>query len=149
MDGSSNGVLEWAVAEIINRDSLVKRLAGKKKLVVKFGVDPTSADLHLGHAIALRKLRQFQDLGHQTTLLIGDFTTKIGDPSGRNSTRPVLTDDEIRRNMKTYVEQAKCIIDPKKTKIQFNSEWLSKKTYAESATKKSGKNTLKRFRSSA
>lgn len=131
MDGSKNGVLEWAVAEIINRESLVKRLAGKKKLVVKFGVDPTSPDLHLGHAIALRKLRQLQDLGHQTILLIGDFTTKIGDPSGRNSTRPVLTDDEIRSNMKTYIEQAKLIIDPKKTKIQFNSEWLSKKSYAD------------------
>src|SRR3989344_1762935 len=131
MDSSRDLVLTWAVAEIINKASLVKRLESKKKLVVKFGVDPTKPDLHLGHALSLHKLRQFQELGHDTILLIGDFTTKIGDPSGRNSARPVLTDDEIQANLKTYIDQAKLIIDPKKTKIRFNSEWLSKVSYAD------------------
>lgn len=131
MDSSRDSTLTWAVAEIINKASLVKRLASKKKLIVKFGVDPTKPDLHLGHALSLHKLRQFQELGHETILLIGDFTTKIGDPSGRNSARPVLTDDEIQANLKTYIDQAKLIIDPKKTKIRFNSEWLSKLSYAD------------------
>ena len=124
-------IADSLVSEIINKDSLTKRLSSGRKLVIKFGVDPTSPDLHLGHAIALYKLRQFQQLGHQTVLLIGDFTTKIGDPSGRNSTRPLLTDEEIAANLKTYIEQARLIIDPRKTKIEYNSRWLSKQSYAD------------------
>src|SRR5689334_13335391 len=100
-------VLEWAVAEVIQESSLKSRLKSGKKLVVKLGVDPTSPDLHLGHGVVLRKLRQFQELGHQAVLVIGDFTARIGDPSGRNTTRPVLTDAEISQNLKTYVDQAK------------------------------------------
>lgn len=125
---------DLSIEEVIDGPSLGKRLQSGKKLRVKFGVDPTSPDLHLGHAVALRILRQFQDLGHETILLIGDFTTKIGDPSGRIITRPVLTDQEIKANLKTYVDQAKLIIDPKKTKIWFNSEWLAKKSYSDIIT---------------
>lgn len=124
-------LLSVGVAELIDKASLAKRLESGKKLIVKFGVDPTKPDLHFGHALNLHKLRQFQELGHETVLLIGDFTTKIGDPSGRNSARPILTDHEIKTNLKTYIEQAKLIIDPKKTKIRFNSEWLSKYSYAD------------------
>ncbi|QQG49987.1 MAG: tyrosine--tRNA ligase [Candidatus Berkelbacteria bacterium] len=124
-------VFTYGVAEIIDQDSLRRRLSAGKPLKVKFGVDPTTPDLHLGHAIALRKLRQFQELGHHTVLLIGDFTTMIGDPSGRSATRPVLSEDEIKANMETYISQAKLIIDPEKTEVRFNSEWLSKKSYAD------------------
>jgi len=124
-------IADSTVAEVISEHSLNEKLKSGRKLIIKFGVDPTSPDLHLGHAIALHKLRQFQDLGHRTILLIGDFTTKIGDPSGRNSTRPVLSDEQIKSNMETYIKQARLIIDPKKTRIQFNSEWLAKKSYAD------------------
>jgi len=127
MNGTDE-LLSYGVAEIIEADALQQRLSAKKSLTVKLGVDPTSQDLHLGHAVVLRKLRQFQDLGHQAVLVIGDFTSKIGDPSGRNATRPVLTDEEIATNMATYVEQAKIILDEKKTKIVHNSTWLAKMT---------------------
>ena len=119
-------VLTWAVAEIIDRASLTRRLKGGKKLVVKFGVDPTSAELHLGHAIVLSKLRQFQNLGHLAVLVIGDFTAKIGDPSGVNKTRPVLSQTEIKENMKTYLTQAGMLLDLKKARVVYNSSWLAK-----------------------
>lgn len=124
-------IFSYGIVEIIDRESLRSKLASGKKLVVKLGVDPTSPDLHLGHAVVLRKLRQFQDAGCEAVLVIGDFTTKIGDPSGRKSTRPVLTDEEIKQNMQTYVEQASLILDKEKTRIEYNSTWLGKMTFAE------------------
>ncbi|MCR4277843.1 MAG: tyrosine--tRNA ligase [Candidatus Berkelbacteria bacterium] len=126
MDTSKESTLTWAVAEIIEPASLSRRLKGTKKLVVKLGIDPTSRELHLGHAVVLRKLRQFQDLGHQAVLVIGDFTGLIGDPSGVNITRPALSKEQIRDNMVTYMEQAGRIIDLKKVEIVYNSKWLSK-----------------------
>jgi len=113
-------------SEIVSKDELLIKLKKGKPLKVKAGFDPTSKDLHLGHTVLLHKLRQFQDLGHEVQYLIGDFTAKIGDPSGRSSTRPPLSDDEIRINVKTYCDQAFKILDPKKTKIYYNSEWLQK-----------------------
>ncbi|MFM1928358.1 MAG: hypothetical protein RIR28_941, partial [Pseudomonadota bacterium] len=92
-------------------------------LRVKLGLDPTAPDLHLGHTVVLNKLRQFQDLGHQVIFLIGDFTALIGDPTGRNATRPPLTAEEIAANSKTYFEQASLVLDPEKTDIRRNSEW--------------------------
>lgn len=126
MDSDHNQALAWAVAELINESSLTRRLNGGKKLIVKLGVDPTSKDLHLGHAIVLRKLRQFQDLGHQAVLVIGDFTARIGDPAGVNKTRPVLSEDEIKDNMKTYLAQAGMILEIKKARVVYNSSWLAK-----------------------
>lgn len=125
MDASLESTLRWAVREVIELESAKKRLA-KKGLVVKLGVDPTSKDLHLGHAVVLRKLQQFQALGHQAVLVIGDFTARIGDPAGVNVTRPVLSEAQIKENMKSYFEQASLIIDRKKTKVVYNSRWLAK-----------------------
>ena len=116
--------------EVIEKDHLRGELASGRKLRVKFGIDPTSPYLHLGHSVPLRKLRQFQELGHQVILLIGDFTAKIGDPSGRSETRPMLTDSDIRKNMKTYKKQAGLILDMKKVEVRYNSEWYAKKGVA-------------------
>ena len=126
MDLSKETTLTWAVAEIIESASLTRRLKENKNLIVKLGIDPTSRELHLGHAVVLRKLRQFQDLGHKAVLVIGDFTGLIGDPSGVNVTRPALTKEQIKDNMSTYMEQAGQIIDLKKVEIVYNSKWLSK-----------------------
>ena len=95
-----------------------------KPLRIKLGLDPTAPDIHLGHTVVLNKLRQLQDLGHQVIFLIGDFTSMIGDPSGRNSTRPPLTKEQVQENAKTYHEQAVKILDPQRTAIEFNSKWL-------------------------
>lgn len=103
----------------------------KRPLRVKLGLDPTAPDIHLGFAVVLRKLRQFQDLGHQVVIIIGDYTALIGDPSGRSTTRPMLTDEEIEANGATYVEQLARILDPAKTEVRFNSEWLGRLTFAE------------------
>ncbi|MCL2389383.1 MAG: tyrosine--tRNA ligase, partial [Elusimicrobia bacterium] len=113
-------------AEIISEAELVKKLESKKKLRIKLGVDPTAPDIHLGHSVILNKLKVFQDLGHQIIFLIGDFTALIGDPSGRNSTRPVMTPAEIAENIKTYKEQVFKILDVSKTEVVFNSKWLEK-----------------------
>ena len=104
--------------------ALADKLKRGKPLNIKLGVDPTAPDIHLGHAVPLRKLRQFQDLGHGVTLIIGDGTALIGDPSGRNSTRPQLTSEQIKANAQTYVDQAFKILDPQKTTLRYNSEWL-------------------------
>lgn len=115
--------------KIIDRERLEAALAagaGAHQLRIKFGVDPTRPDLHIGHAVVLTKLRQFQELGHKVIFLIGDYTTKIGDPSGRNQTRPMLTDAEIAANVKTYLDQVGKVLDIKKAEIRYNSEWLSK-----------------------
>ncbi len=114
------------VDEIIDQVALEKLLKGSKKLRLKLGVDPSAADLHLGHTVVLRKLRQLQDLGHTVIFLIGDFTAKIGDPSGRNVTRPVLSEKDIDTNAKTYLDQVGKILDVKKAEVRRNSEWLSK-----------------------
>ncbi len=112
--------------EIISIDELEKRLASGGKLRIKLGADPTAPDLHLGHYIVLRKLRDFQELGHTVVFIIGDFTALIGDPSGRSKTRPSISREQIEENAKTYFEQVFKILDKDKTEIRFNSEWLSK-----------------------
>ncbi len=106
---------------------LKKKIKSGKQLRIKLGIDPTAADLHLGHAVVLRKLRQFQDLGHKAVLIIGDFTTLIGDPSGRTASRPQLTQQQIRDNMKDYINQAAKVIDIEKAEIHYNSEWFGQK----------------------
>ena len=103
----------------------------KKPLKIKFGADPTRSDLHFGHTVVLNKIRQFQDFGHQVDFLIGDFTAMIGDPTGRNQTRPPLSPEEIQVNAKTYAEQVFKVLDPEKTKIVYNSHWFSKLTPAD------------------
>jgi tyrosyl-tRNA synthetase len=113
------------------RDRLVQAQKENRPLKVYCGYDPTRADLHLGHTVTMRKLRQFQELGHEVTFLIGDYTALIGDPSDKDVTRPVLHSQEIRENAKTYAEQAFRILDPKLTKVRYNSEWLSKLSFAE------------------
>ena len=109
---------------IIGEDELLGRLNSEQSLRVKLGVDPTRPDLTFGHLVVFNKLRQFQDLGHKAILIIGDFTTLIGDPSGRSSTRPILTKEEIAENAKTYLHQAFKILDEDKTEVRFNSEWF-------------------------
>ena len=111
-------------ARIVPESALAEKLKRGTPLNIKLGVDPTAPDIHLGHAVPLRKLRQFQDLGHGVTLIIGDGTALIGDPSGRNTTRPQLTSEQIKVNAQTYVDQAFKILDPEKTALRYNSEWL-------------------------
>ncbi|MDH3689808.1 MAG: tyrosine--tRNA ligase [Gammaproteobacteria bacterium] len=112
--------------EILLEQELVSRLETGRPLRIKVGFDPTAPDLHLGHTVLINKMRQFQDLGHEILFLIGDFTGMIGDPSGKNATRPPLTVEEIAENAKTYQAQIYKILDPNKTKIEFNSRWMSK-----------------------
>lgn len=117
-------IIQSGAAEIIPEEALMEKLKRNKPLNIKLGVDPTAPDIHIGHAVPLRKLRAFQDLGHQVTLIIGDGTALIGDPSGRNATRPQLTRDQIKVNAQTYVDQAFKILDPEKTTLRYNSEWI-------------------------
>jgi tyrosyl-tRNA synthetase len=112
--------------EILPEGALEKRLAKKKKLIVKAGFDPTAPDLHIGHTVLINKMRQFQEFGHEVVFLIGDFTGMIGDPSGKNSTRPPLTTEQIAANAATYEAQIFKILDPDRTRIEFNSTWMSK-----------------------
>ena len=121
--------IKQGVESIIPADVLEKKLALKHPLKIKLGMDPTAPDLHLGHAVVLSKLKDFQDLGHDVIFLIGDFTSKIGDPSGRSKTRPPLTNEEIARNMNTYFEQVGKILNPEKVIIRYNSEWLGKLSF--------------------
>ena len=123
--------LERGADEVLTRADLVKKLRRGKPLHVKAGFDPTAPDLHLGHTVLLSKMRQFQQLGHNVTFLIGDFTGMIGDPTGRNVTRPPLTPEEIQSNARTYEAQVFKILDREKTRIDFNSRWLGKLTSAE------------------
>jgi len=118
--------LEQGTVQIIPKQELIDKLKEGKKLTIKFGADPTAPDLHLGHTVVLSKLKQFQDLGHDIIFLIGDFTARIGDPSGKSKTRPPLSEEQIKENTKTYFEQVSKILDPKKIKIRYNSEWLDK-----------------------
>ena len=112
-------IIKQGIDEIIGEKELISKLKKGKKLNIKVGFDPTAPDLHLGHTVILRKMRQFQDLGHNVVFLIGDFTGKIGDPSGKNKTRPPLTNSQLQINAKTYKEQIYKILDPKKTDIRF------------------------------
>lgn len=119
-------ILKRGATELISEEELGKKLQKGKPLIVKAGFDPTAPDLHLGHTVLINKLKQFQDLGHEVNFLIGDFTAKIGDPSGRSSTRPPLTGEQIKANTKTYCDQVFKILDRKKTKVHYNSTWLGK-----------------------
>ena len=117
-------IIKSGAAQIVPEEALLEKLKRGAPLNAKLGVDPTAPDIHLGHAVPLRKLRQFQDLGHQVTLIIGDGTALIGDPSGRNSTRPQLSREQIQANAQTYVDQAFKVLDPEKTTLRYNSEWI-------------------------
>ena len=117
--------LKRGTLSLVSDEELTKKLASGRVLRVKLGVDPTSSDLHLGHSVVLTKLRQFQDLGHTAVLIIGDFTAMVGDPSGRDSTRPAITAAEVKANAATYQEQAFKILDKNRTELRFNSEWLT------------------------
>lgn len=117
-----------SIEKIITEKSFEKKVASKKARI-KIGLDPTRPDIHLGHAVSLLRLKKLQDVGNKVIIIIGDYTTKIGDPSGRNMTRPILTDKEIKENAKTYFDQVKKILDAKKTEVHFNSKWLSKLTF--------------------
>lgn len=117
-------IIASGTAQIVPESALLEKFKSGRPLTIKLGVDPTAPDIHLGHAVPLRKLRAFQDLGHEVTLIVGDGTALIGDPSGRNSTRPQLTSEQIAANAQTYVDQAFKILDPAKTTLRYNSEWL-------------------------
>ena len=124
--------------EIVPEEGLKEKLRKSertgKPLKIKLGLDPTAPDIHLGNAVVLRKMRQFQDFGHEVVIIIGDFTASIGDPSGRSATRPQLTEDEIKANAKTYYDQYCVILDPAKTRVVFNSEWLAGLTFVDVLT---------------
>ena len=119
-------LIKRGIDELISEDELIVKLKSKKQLIVKAGFDPTAPDLHLGHTVLINKLRHFQQLGHQIIFLIGDFTGMIGDPSGKNKTRPALDEAEIKENAKSYKNQVFKILDPKLTDVRFNSEWSNK-----------------------
>lgn len=118
-------IIKHGVEEILVEQDLVEKLKTGRRLRVKAGFDPTAPDLHLGHAVLLNKLRQFQDLGHEVVFLIGDFTGMIGDPTGKNTTRPPLTRDEVIENARTYEQQVFKMLDPQQTVVMFNSSWMS------------------------
>jgi len=119
-------LIKRGIDELISEDELIAKLKSKKQLIVKAGFDPTAPDLHLGHTVLINKLRHFQQLGHQIVFLIGDFTGMIGDPSGKNKTRPALNQEEINENAKSYKKQVFKILDSKLTHVRFNSEWSNK-----------------------
>src|SRR3989338_2278290 len=121
-------LIKRGVVEVLVEEELIERLKIGKPLRVKLGFDATAPDLHLGHTVTLTKLRQFQALGHHIMFLIGDFTGMIGDPSGKSATRPPLTREQVEANAKTYQQQVFKILDPKKTEIVFNSNWMKNKT---------------------
>lgn len=124
-------ILKRGTVTIHSEKELAERLSRGKPLRIKFGADPTAPDIHLGHAVPLRKLRQFQELGHHIVLIIGDFTAMIGDPTGRSTTRPPLTHEEVVANAKTYTEQAFLVLDRDKTEVVFNGDWLRSMTFAD------------------
>ncbi len=116
---------------VLPEGGLERKLALGRPLRVKFGIDVTSPDIHVGRAVPLQRMRAFQDAGHTGVLIIGDYTTRIGDPSGRSAERPVLSDEEIDRNARTYLDQAMIVLDPERTEVRYNGEWLSKLSYAD------------------
>ena len=117
--------------QVHSKAELQKKLSLGMPLRIKLGVDPTSSDIHLGHTVVLEKLRQFQQLGHQAVLIIGDYTAMIGDPTGRSATRPPLSHEQVLEHAKSYQTQAFKILDPEKTEVRFNSEWLAPMKFAE------------------
>ena len=128
-------LISHGVADLLPEDEFKKKLeksvATNTPLIVKLGLDPTAPDIHLGHTVVLRKLKLFQDFGHKVIILIGDFTARIGDPTGKSVTRPPLTEEQVMTNAKTYQEQIFKVLDPEKTEVRFNSEWLSKLDFAD------------------
>src|SRR6266705_3647596 len=116
---------------VLPEGGLERKLALGRPLRVKLGIDVTSPDIHVGRGVPLQRMRAFQDAGHVGVLIIGDYTTRIGDPSGRSAERPILSDEEIDTNAKTYLEQAMVVVDPERTEVRYNGEWLSKLSYAE------------------
>ncbi len=141
-------IIKRGIVDLIDEEDLIKKLERaykeNKPLKIKAGFDPTAPDLHLGHTVLLRKLKQFQELGHKVYFLIGDFTAMIGDPTGRSETRPALTKEQVLENAKTYKEQVFKILDPEKTEIVFNSQWFSKMT-AEDVIRLCAKYTVARI----
>lgn len=138
-------ILTKGCVEVITEGELLERLRNKECLTVKYGADPSAPDLHLGHSIPLRKLRQFQELGHRVVFIIGDFTAMIGDPTGVSQTRRQLSRDEVERNARTYLEQVGKILDVEKTEIVFNSQWFSKMSLEEVLNSLASKYTLARI----
>ena len=124
-------LIQRGTHEIISEEDLLKKLKENRPLKIKAGFDPTAPDLHLGHTVLINKLKVFQDLGHDVTFLIGDYTAMIGDPTGKSATRPPLSREQVLENAKTYQEQVFKILDPNKTKVRFNSEWFAEKTAAD------------------
>ena len=124
-------IIKRKAVQIFSEEDLEKKIKSGKKLTIKLGADPSRPDLHIGHSVVLRVLRQFQEMGHEVVFIVGDFTGMIGDPSGKSKTRPALTFEETRKSAETYMEQATKILDKNKTKIVFNSEWLSKMNFEE------------------
>ncbi len=124
-------IIFQGTSSVIPEDALLKKLKSGKQLTIKLGADPTAPDLHLGHAVVLRKMRQFQDLGHKVIFLIGDCTARIGDPTGKSKTRPPLSEETIKKNVQTYFEQVGKILDKKKTEVRYNSEWLQKFNFSD------------------
>lgn len=137
-------ILTTGAAKVLSEKELAEKLASARPLRVKLGVDPTAPDIHFGHTVALEKLRQFQLLGHQAVLIIGDFTATIGDPTGRSATRPPLTRDEVLANAQTYTAQAFKILDRAKTEVVYNGDWFRKMTYEE-VLKLNGRVTLQQM----
>jgi tyrosyl-tRNA synthetase len=137
-------LLKTGTVQVTPEEDLIKKLENCKPLRIKLGMDPTAPDLHLGHAVVMSKLRQFQDLGHHIIFLIGDYTARIGDPTGKSKTRPPLTEEQIKTNSKTYFDQISKILDPEKTEVRYNSEWLSLLTFAD-VIQLAGKLTLARL----
>lgn len=141
-------VISRGVVEIVPEDELkqkvIQSVVTGKPLKVKLGLDPSAPDIHIGHTVVMQKLRQFQELGHQVQLIIGDFTGRIGDPTGKSETRKQLTEEDVQRNAETYRQQIFKILDPEKTQVNFNSEWLAPMTFAD-VVKLSAKVTVARM----
>ena len=137
-------LIKRKAVQIFNEEDLESKIQSGKKLTIKLGADPSRPDLHIGHSVVLRVLKQFQDMGHEVVFVIGDFTGMIGDPSGKSKTRPSLTFEQTRKSAETYLEQATKILDKDKTRIAYNSEWLSKMTF-EDVIKLAGKYTVARI----
>ena len=137
-------IIKRKAVQIFSVEDLEEKIKSGKKLKIKFGADPSRPDLHIGHSVPLRVLKQFQDMGHEIIFVVGDFTAMIGDPSGKNKTRPALTFEQTRKSAESYMEQAIKILDKDKTKIVFNSEWLSKMNF-EDVIKLTSKYTVARI----
>ena len=144
MNNEQLEIIKRKAVQIFSEEDFDKKMKSGKKLTIKLGADPSRPDLHIGHSVVLRVLKQFQDMGHEVVFIVGDFTAMIGDPSGKSKTRPALTFEDTRKSAETYFEQATKILDKDKTKIAFNSEWLSKMNF-EDVIKLASKYTVARI----